>query len=376
MGNEIKILITSDIHLGNRDESLKLSDKIRLNTFKKIVSLAGDHDFLMIAGDLVDGRNLDRDMLNTINKDFEELRRKNRVILFSPGISEMDDNGNLLPLVSEINTGNTFSNPGKQEHLEFTINNQRLIVYGMPATGDFDILSVKKEPGTGFHMGLFHTDCDFKNIRLEPSPGNPVERTISGLDFYALGRKHNFKMFKVMNKIIGIYPGSPEATGFNEHGDRYVVSISVADDKIINLRRLCVNSISIHSLEIDCSNISAPGELIRTLSEKKSGKTILLLSLTGIKHFIPDDLLLDECRKFFHDLIITDNTIPSVVLLVNRYSGENTIRGEFYRLIKEKLDNKTIPGDLNIDDLSLSLNVLAGDDFASMEDWLCNISNA
>ena len=51
----MKILLMADLHLGAVSPDTGIDDSVRLDTFKKIVSLAHEHDILIIAGDLFEG---------------------------------------------------------------------------------------------------------------------------------------------------------------------------------------------------------------------------------------------------------------------------------------------------------------------------------
>ena len=103
MGNrEIKILLTSDIHLGLGGAGAPVPEKARMNTFKRIVSLAREHDILLIAGDLIDCVALDKETLDVIRAEFNGLRESNVEILLTPGPGELTPEKTVAPFFIDM----------------------------------------------------------------------------------------------------------------------------------------------------------------------------------------------------------------------------------------------------------------------------------
>jgi len=368
MDNEIKVLFTSDVHLGLNNDDLKVPESIRINTFKKITSLAREHDIMLIGGDLVDNVDVDRSIIDLIRNEFSGIRENETEIIYTPGFGEIEGNGVVADFLFDLNLSHIFSNLVYSSPYVFSKGTQKLQVYGMPASSDLEISRISKESDEGFHLGLFHSDFNQEKRKSEFKS--------MGLDFYALGHSHNFKMFKILDRIIGAHPGSPEATSPDETGDRYIISILIRDDEIFQIKRLSVNSVRLKEVEFDCSEFKSQKPMIHDLKAMKSQKEILRIVLTGERNFVLDHEGFESLREAFFDLEIADRSVPTVDSLVRQYSGEDSIRGKFFKILGEKLKQGGLPEEIDVDDFPKILNILVKDGIDPLEGWLCDISNA
>jgi len=183
----------------------------------------------LIAGDLFHGGEsnpVTPSVTGIVSQELAALRQKGVEILYTPG--ECD-----RPL---LEAGGPVSNDcfthiftsGDGSGFSITRGNETVTVYGI-ASGPRGTVTVRRKENGGFHMALLHGDfcADEVGPGTEvPSLGRDEIRSLN-LDFYALGHNHNFRIFKSRNRVIGAYPGSPEAVGPNETGERYVLSITI-----------------------------------------------------------------------------------------------------------------------------------------------------
>ena len=364
MSDEIKILITSDIHLGCDNGGISVPHSVRVNTFRKITSLAREHDIFLIAGDLMDCVSVPDSIVSLIREEFESIRAGGTDILYTPGFGEQNGNGELPGFIEELGATHIFLNRDGPVPYRTRRGAQEICVYGAPARDDFSITAVKREDGPGFHMGLFHCDFSFQN--------NKSELRSLELDFYALGHDHTFRMFRVFDRIMGAHPGSPEAVMPDETGDRYVISMLVKGDEIFQIKRLLVNSMRLRNEEIDCSAYSGLEELRDRLLDGASQKEVLTVKLKGSRDFPLGDEF-EKTGRYFFDMRVVDETVPTLRSLVETYHLENTIRGEFYRVLKERLARGEISGETAGGSISPALKILTGDGFDAMEEWLCDL---
>ena len=194
-----------------------------------------------------------------------------------------------------------------------------------------------------------------------------------GLDFYAFGFNHNFRMFKILDRIIGVCAGSPESTSFAETGDRYVISIVVRESRLYQIKRLTVNSMKLFENRIDCSDLVTMGPLKELLENSRSKKTIQRIVLEGTRNFV---LRLHELQKYkgeFFKLEIIDRSVPTIDSLIEEFQYEGTLRGEFFKIMKDRMDRGDLPHEIDMKDLAVSLGVITRDGFENLEDWLCNM---
>ena len=370
---EIKILLTSDIHLGINESETHIPPKARINTFKRIMNLAAEHNILIIAGDLIESVAIDPEILAVIQAEFARLRELNVEILLTPGPGELNDDNTIPSFLFDLLPSFIFSSPEITTPWHFTKDEQHLYFYGIPSSYSQDIASIRKATTEGFHIGLFHVEFNIENKDSKESVFTLHKKSLKKLelDFYALGNNHNFKMFKVADRIIGTYPGSPEATSFNETGDRYVISISLKNNEIYQIKRLSVNSVRLCDNEIDCSELNSLNRIFNLLDENRNKNTIQRLTFTGERDFIINPESINKFRDMYLDIIINDLSSPSLKSLINEHASGNSIRNEFFKALKKDINNDKVPKDVDMATLAMFLHIATTRGFKDLEEWLC-----
>jgi DNA repair exonuclease SbcCD nuclease subunit len=370
MSTGIRVLLTSDIHLGVPEERAIIPWDARIETFKKIASIAAEHDILLVAGDLIDSPSSGHAISGIIHDTFSGLIDAGKAIVLTPGDGETggDASGlerifDLLPLT------HMFTQKNMTEPFIFSLENENLLIYGAPAgTPDISIILKKNIPG--LHMGLFHVIFDEGNTSDSACRFGKREIKNLGLDFYACGHCHNFKLIKSGDKIIGAYPGSPEACSHAEKGDRYVISMNVINGSVQNMRRITVNTMNVAEWSGDVTGSKDPMTTFSALAKMGSKRTILRCILNGKRDFILPAVP-GQISSLFYKIDIQDNTEPTIEALLKEFGKEDTLRGEFIRMIKERMDTNAIPSDIREDCISRTANALIRRGFESPEDWLC-----
>lgn len=375
MDAEIKIFFMSDLHLGIKNDDIYIPDYARVNTFKRIAAIAREHDILLIGGDLIDSGSVSNDVIELVKTEFRNLRNANTEIIYTPGIGELGDRETMHPFILDFNASCVFSSVVNATPYLYMKNGQKLYVYGVPATVGFDISKIGKISEEGFHLGLFHVDSDFESDKNNSLVYRLQKNDIRslGLDFYSFGFGHNFRMFKIMDRIIGVCPGSPESTSFGETGDRYAISIVIKENRLYQLKRLTVNSMKLYENRIDCAGLVTMGPVKELLENNKSKKAIQRLVLTGVRDFVLRDYELQKYKTEFFKLDIVDQSVPTIDSLIEEFQYENSLRGEFYKILKEQIDQNNLPHDIDRLDLAVSLNKMTRDGFENLEVWLCNL---
>ncbi len=360
INNSIHILLTSDIHIGMNDTSQIIPEKVRLKTFRRIVKLAEDHDILLIAGDLFDGISIDHKILNIVQNEFSSLRDSGTEIFLTPGSCELTDQNVPCPFLLDLNITHVFYEPAVTGPQVVEKNGHQVYIYGVPAGAGVDLREITRSTHQGFQMGLFHAGF---NIIENAGPAglftfNRDDLKSLNLDFYALGSNHNFKMFKTNGQIIGAYPGSPEAVTMEDKGDRYVLSLSVNGGHIAQIKRLTVNSMQVLETTIDCASHDSTNSLLRMVKTEMPQSTIRKLVLTGKRDFILDETTVNEFSRNFFTFHFIDRSEQTISSLIEEYQDEDSVRGEFYRLLKESYEQKIQSGDLEADQLIRLLNTI------------------
>jgi len=358
MDNEIKILITSDIHLGMGGGGL-VPESERIETFRQIAAIAREHDMLLIAGDLIDSGNIPDSTKDVIKQEFAGIRNAGTEIIYAPGISEQNKKGELHEFLNDFGATHVFDASKEIIPYSLTVGGRKIHVYGAAPSPFFNIVNLKKTGEDGFHIGLFHYDFDFKKNR-------PDIRMLN-LDFYAFGYGHSYKVFKVLNRILGAKPGSPIAVTEKETGQRYVISMKIKEDTQIEIERLPVNTVSVSILNLNCDNYSNAEELSKALMQKVSPANILVININGEYSFSPSPAeIIRPLKKHFFDIRMTDTSTPSIDFITGLYEKEDTVRGEFCRILKEKISQKK-----PMPCLPQLIKLIMNGEPESLEDWLC-----
>src|SRR3990172_6834497 len=196
MDAEIKILFMSDLHLGIKNDDIYIPDYARVNTFKRIAAIAREHDILLIGGGLIDNGSVGNDVIELVKTEFRNLRNASTEIIYTPGIGELGDREAMHPLILDFNASCLFSSIVNATPYLYMKDGQKLYVYGVPATGGFDISKIRKISEEGYHLGLFHVDFDFESDKNNSLVYRLQKNDIRslGLDFYSFGFSHNFRM--------------------------------------------------------------------------------------------------------------------------------------------------------------------------------------
>ncbi len=371
----VKILLTSDIHLGIKVDDQLIPEYIRIKTLKKISSLAKKHDLFLIAGDLFDGQHIKRETIDIVANEFNEIRAHNVEIIYTLGDAELNENGQIPPYINSLNISHIFNEFNYTIPYEFLKEEQRVYIYGSPVQSQFEITKIKRVSEDGFHIGLFHTNFNLENN----NSGSGVRilhkndiKTLK-LDFYALGHQHHFKLIKYLNRLIGAYPGSPEATAKDETGERFVLSLTVNENEINQIKRLNVNSSRLKEVKVNCENYNNIGYITDLLKSNSDTEEVLLLTLSGERNFILDLNELYRYKYNYLDLIIDDQSIPQINLLIEEFIRENSLRGEFFSILKEKIDNGEVPPGIDLKELSYTINNITRSGNYQPEDWLSRL---
>ncbi len=378
MDEGIKILFTSDIHLGIDSGDLKISNDERMNTFRRIASIAREFDLLMIAGDLFHTRDTEPKIYHDFNWELRFLHESGTETIFSPGTGDLDERGKVSDEVRNLEFSHIFSGDEKEMIYGFSKGDQLLTVHGYPASAEYDISRIRRVESGGINIGLFYAGFFSKNSNSEAGVRSIQREEIRSmdLDFYAMGGNHNFRIFKVMDRIIGVYPGTPEPVSIEETGERYIISIYSKENRIENIRRLSINSIKIQEMEIDCSEVNSFEQVLERVEENASGKIILKLTLKGIRNFKLNMEELEKQRELYMDLIIKDSSVQSFEMFLNEYTREESIRGEFSRILNRRIEKDDVPDSIDRSDLYKLIKIYVNKGIESLEDYICSITGA
>ncbi len=344
MTKGLKIIHTGDLHLGMTFKSLGEASRIHRrdcqDVFTKIIDLTIKEkaDALLIAGDLFDKPNPDKSLVNFVISELKKLKKE--------GINAFIVTGNHDPFQKDSLWLNpNFSFPDNV--IIFESNNLEsktvgdLEVYGLAYTDN------KKEPLKGFSatknekfkIGLIHgsTTTIKKDDDLDYSyrPITKAQIENSGLDYIALGHFHD--TLDVNTNVKCFYSGSPEGLSFKNKSDSGVLIVTYSDGKVtVKPHKTTIREF--HNIEIDCTKLENDSQIIKALQTNKGKNKILRLILKGSPSL---DLHLDKEsfeKEFSSDYFYLK--IEDRIHIPKNLEEDETIRGQFIKLIKEEMKNE------------------------------------
>jgi len=364
----VKVLLTSDLHLGIQQSDLPIRTAERIITLKKIIALAKEHDLLLIAGDLFHSESPDEEIIAEVTRLFAYLKKQGTTIVFSPGEHECGS-GKIPDFFQTLGSDKIFDKISV-EPFEYRKEAETIFIYGAPASHNADLSKIGKISDYGFHIGLFHADLEHEDdTRLSVQDLKSFD-----LDFYALGHNHFFKLYKYQNEIIGAYPGSPEASQESECGDRYVLSLTVDKGEITQIKRLTVNSITVITHEFNCTT-QHPDELLTFIKKNRSARNLAIITLIGDRAFpIPWEKINEMSPAYYH-FEINDRSGRALEVLVTDFASENSLRGDYFAILGEKMRNG-LPESVDERQLSKILTLVTKEGSAISEESLCALLDA
>jgi len=349
-----KLLLTSDLHLGiDKNGPLNLWNE-RIETFRRIMIQAAKHDILLIAGDFFDKELEPSVFFEYAAPEFTTLLENGTEIFFTPGPGELNTDKAVIDHLSGLDKFYYFSDQTINDYIKSDKGD--IYIYGIQAYSRHSPESISRCSKKGFHLGLFYADYNLGS--REVCTKDCIDRESMkhmNMDFYALGKSHSFKIFKSQNRILGASPGSPEPCSIEENGDRFVISIEINGSSIGNIKRIPVNTGSIITGEINCSQFRNEEELIEKIKIFSPENKILNIALTGTRFFLFNKLE-NELQGFFKGLQITNKTTPSLNLQIQTCCGDTSLMGELYRTLGRVIEEKSIPENINQEALARVLH--------------------
>lgn len=318
----VKFLHTADWHLGMKysqlEDKAEKARQIRLDSVLKILDHAGEVDFILVAGDLFDNNNVDKQLLNTVS---EMLQNTSIPIYIIPGNHDPLTLDSLYwdPIWDTLNNVTIF-----MESEPFTLPYHNVTIYPSPVNqkqsknDPTDWIKVSDQdhaPRTEISIGLAHGNLAIEGYIDNPNfPINPNRTHLSDLDYLALGEWHSYHTFQDQKGIIRtVYPGTPETTKFGEEtsGKAVIVDIENAHSAPV-IQKLDVGTLLWEKHNLEISSMTDAQTLHLNIQQTPNPQNrVLSLNLSGVTdqdtinylEKIPHEFQ----NKFMHLTIIKDD---------------------------------------------------------------------
>lgn len=307
-----------------------------MQTFREIVALAGEKDFLLISGDLFDGGYVSRETINFLKRCFSSI--PNTRVLISAGNHDPLTNNSVYN--TEDWGKNVYIFDTELEYLDFAEIKTRVhgVSFGESRIEKplFTNLSIKE----GWNNILvIHGEVVGNNGE---SNYNPIQKGVlesCGADYVALGHIHKHSGIEKLGKTTFSYPGIPEGRGFDEDGEKGIIIGEINDNAVIaRWQKTAMRSFIIADMDLsDCCDSLEVLEKISEYVKATGEENIYRIILTG--NVKPDivrvELLNDQLKgKAFH-IEVRDETRGSYDL--DEIAKEKGLRGDFVKAMQTKI---------------------------------------
>ncbi|MBP3321642.1 MAG: metallophosphoesterase [Clostridia bacterium] len=324
----IKVVHTGDFHLDGsfflEDPRLnELRKKERRALFANLMMFLRDRkvDILLLCGDLLDGLAAEKESLELIVREFENT--PDTKIVIAPGRNDPCRPGSFY--AERFLPSNVFV--FKSDRLSsFEFDDLNVTVYGYAFTGrnmeknPFAVMPPVKSERINLLCGygtLENGEGDFDEKDCCPIRLSEIGNT--GVDYVALGGRHDESPLSSEKGVYYSYAGAPEGCDFGQWGHRgiRILAIEKQDGKCaLGGKTVRFSRRHYEKKTVDVSSYDKIGALINDLSdEMKSSQydadTILLLELVGkttLQFGVIDESLFEKLKSRIYHLKVCDRT--------------------------------------------------------------------
>ena len=239
----LKLLHTADWHLGLRFPSFEMGQEERLTrarfeAVRRILDLAAswDVDAVLCAGDLFEDEAPEEVWWQGLLREFQR-RKWRRPVVLLPGNHDPIRRGAVYHAEHAFRQGlPDYVHVVDRSGWELSLGDGAAL-YASPCeskAGQTDLVASlpRREPDDErFRIGMVHGqtfDMEDHQTNFPIARGSAAER---GFDYLALGDTHGFREVERDAATPTVYPGSPEATTFNERDAGHVVIVFFPRDR-------------------------------------------------------------------------------------------------------------------------------------------------
>ena len=165
-------------------------------------------------------------------------------------------------------------------------------------------------------------------------PIRPEDIAESGLTYLALGHIHACSGLQQAGETCWAYPGCPEGRGFDETGEKGVLSVTVEDDHTVSARFVSLAGRRYEIVEADVTGKDSAGEALRAVLPPSPSGDCCRILLTGQRSFGAPDLaaITALAQPSYFSVSVRDNTRPLRDLW--QRAGEDSLTGLVLRALK------------------------------------------
>lgn len=347
----IKILQTSDVHLGAKFESLGDRGAVHRRqierVFEKTVDLAisSKADLFLIAGDLFDGDNPPQAIIDFVRRQLERLRDTSVNVVIIPGNHDFLSERSVYKksFWGDIKNVFVFNDPSA-ERKEYP---------GLEVTIHAKVLNTKNSTESAISMaslgnakynimmahGAFIASEGARSRYFDRWPITPDEIKNSKMDYIAIGDFHGMQDVS-QGDVSAWYAGSPESIAFDQKNAGNVLLVEI-DSNGARVNPVRVGERKFDQLDLALDNVADSHDLKNEIlkdADKNLVRKVVLGGFAKPNIFIDEEMLESELGENFFKLIIIDNSVPQLKDVDCEKYSTDLIVGQFVALAREKVE--------------------------------------
>ena len=343
----IKILHTGDFHLDSPFTGVDLPTGERLRSelrkiFIDVVELAGEHDMMLITGDLFDCGYVSPETLELVR---DALAAYGKPVVIAPGNHDPHSTGIWTAVTWSENV--YIFDTDELSTFRFNIGEVRVAVHGWAFTSP----ALERSPlaygllpdREAVNLICAHADTVSPISRYAPTPMSLF--AASGYEYAALGHIHNVPDVAVAGKTTVSYCGFPEGRSFDEEGDGGVLSVTIEDGKAPEITKIITSTHKYLTRHLEVTGVGSDSEVAAKIadlarSEGCDKNVSLKVYLEGSMppDYAPNPAQIELLAALnICSLKLRDRTSP--VFGSEYLAGDMTIKGELYRTLLPRLSS-------------------------------------
>lgn len=366
---KVRILHTSDVHLGARFEKMGAQAPefraLLQKTFTKIVDLAITQkaNCLVIAGDLFDSGRPTTAVISFLSGQLRRLSEAGIAVAMIAGNHDLFDTHSVYRRAEWYNFPGVHFLYDKNPIVE--IPSLSLAIFGTSCTTKKSrtsplapLIPLAKHSAYQNTIALIHGSLTIpEKHAVDDYPFSAKEISESPFAYVACGNWHSG--FEVV-KDRAWFSGAPEALSTQQSGAGSVVMIDIADGVVQRIARQRVGETEFSRLTLPVEPETQLEDLVQEIAKGAHRRLVRKVSLVGLvypQQRIPVQAILDELSRRFYHLSIEDKTHIELTDDALQQFPEELVIGQYVRMLKDKIEHADDPNEKRKYEEALQLGV-------------------
>lgn len=362
---KVKIVHTADLHFDTPfnevDDKQRAINKEELKeVFKNIINFCKEKqvDILLLAGDIFDNLTLNRETIYFLENVFNNIKETR--VFISPGNHDPYNNNSFYKLIKWPENVYIFKDKLEKVYIKELETN----VWGAAFNEKYVRESLIKgfsQNNKEINIMAIHGEISSSSEGNEYNPITLKDIKESGMDYIALGHRHNFSGILKEGNTFYSYSGCPQGRGFDETGDKGIIYGYVSKGAVeLSFIKTCKRNYE--EVYVDISNLFGYEEVIKKILDvikeedrKNNLYKIILKGEVSEKFHIEEKVLKSKLVRDFYFCKVVDKT--SIALDIKELSKGYSVKSIFVKNLLKKLQEAKTDEEKDIIKMALKIGV-------------------